>query len=65
MEIVQKALSRPGGVQFITPRELIREFIGILNLLHQNPDMERGEIFTERLELAQAETRRFTGRMLD
>ncbi|MBL0385732.1 ATP-binding protein [Tumebacillus sp. ITR2] len=65
LEIVQKALARPGGVQFITPRELIREFIGILNLLHQNPEMDRGTIFQERLELAQAETRRFTGRMLE
>ncbi|MGZ4134486.1 MAG: ATP-binding protein [Tumebacillaceae bacterium] len=65
LEIVQKALARPGGVQFITPRELIREFIGILNLLHQNPTMNRGEIFQERLELAQQETRRFTGRTLE
>jgi len=65
LEIVQKALSRPGGVQFITPRELVREFIGICNLLHQNPDMERTTIFTERLEQAQAETRRFTSRTLD
>ncbi|WP_038091961.1 ATP-binding protein [Tumebacillus flagellatus] len=65
LEIVQKALARPGGVQFITPRELIREFIGILNLLHQNPEMDRSTIFQERLELAQAETRRFTGRVLE
>ena len=65
LEIVQKALARPGGMQFITPRELIREFIGILNLLHQNPGMDRGGIFTERLEMAGMETRRFTGRTLE
>jgi hypothetical protein len=65
LEIVQKALARPGGVQFITPRELIREFIGILNVLHQNPEMERGEIFAERLELAGMESRRFVGRTLE
>jgi hypothetical protein len=64
-EVVQKALARPGGVQFITPRELIREFIGILNLLHQNPEMDKREIFQERLELAHAESRRFTARVLD
>lgn len=65
LEIVQRALSRPGGAQFITPRELIREFIGILNVLHQNPEMERGSIFTERLEMARQESRRFTGRTLE
>lgn len=65
LEIVQKALARPGGVQFITPRELVREFIGILNLLHQNPEMEKGNIFAERLEMASEETRRFTGRVLE
>ncbi|ASS74165.1 hypothetical protein CIG75_03620 [Tumebacillus algifaecis] len=65
LEIVQKALSRPGGVQFITPRELIREFIGILNVLHQNPEMDKGDIFMERLELAGQESRRFVGRTLD
>lgn len=65
LEIVQKALARPGGVQFITPRELVREFVGILNLLHQNPEMEKGNIFAERLEMASQETRRFTGRVLE
>jgi hypothetical protein len=64
LEIVQKALSRPGGVQFITPRELIREFIGILNVLHQNPEMDKGGIFMERLEAAGAESRRFALRTL-
>ncbi|MFD2169861.1 ATP-binding protein [Tumebacillus lipolyticus] len=65
LEIVQKALARPGGIQFITPRELIREFIGIVNVLHQNPEMDKGDIFSERLELASQESRRFVGRMLD
>ncbi|HEU4964290.1 MAG TPA: ATP-binding protein [Bacilli bacterium] len=65
LEIVQKALARPGGVQFITPRELVREFIGILNLLHQNPGMDKGEIFQERLAVAGEESRRFVGRTLE
>ena len=35
---LQSALSRAGADALITPREMIRDYITVLNLLYQNPD---------------------------
>ncbi|WP_051775923.1 ATP-binding protein [Paenibacillus tyrfis] len=37
--------SRPGAETMITPGEVVRDFIGALNVLHQNPAMDRTTIF--------------------
>ncbi|WP_407868811.1 ATP-binding protein [Paenibacillus sp. P36] len=39
--------SRPGAENLITPGEVVRDFIGALNVLHQNPSMDRTTIFTK------------------
>ncbi|MED4953927.1 ATP-binding protein [Paenibacillus macerans] len=39
--------SRPGAETMITPGEVIRDFIGALNVLYQNPLMDRVTIFKE------------------
>jgi hypothetical protein len=36
---MQETLSRLGADQFSTPREVIRDFITVMNLVHQNPDI--------------------------
>ncbi|PTX52704.1 P-loop uncharacterized protein DUF2791 [Melghirimyces profundicolus] len=37
--------ARPGAEQHITPRYLIRDFISALNILRQNPNMDKQTIF--------------------
>ena len=36
--------NRVGADTHITPREIIRDFIELLNILHQNPDKSMAEI---------------------
>jgi P-loop Domain of unknown function (DUF2791) len=38
---------RPGAEEFLTPREIVRDFIGGLNILQQNPTMDRQAVFAE------------------
>ena len=36
---MEKSLNRIGAERFSTPRDIIRDFISILNLLQQNPEL--------------------------
>ncbi len=38
MAFLNTVLGRLGADQLLTPRELTRDFLGLLNILHQNPD---------------------------
>ncbi|MDR2434932.1 MAG: ATP-binding protein [Treponema sp.] len=37
---MELAFSVPGAEEFITPREISRDFIGLLNILHENNDID-------------------------
>ncbi|ACL75325.1 ATP-binding protein [Ruminiclostridium cellulolyticum] len=37
-EFMQEAVSRMGAEELLTPRDIVRDFISMLNILHQNPD---------------------------
>jgi hypothetical protein len=37
---IDLALSSPGADEFITPREISRDFIGLLNILHENQETD-------------------------
>ncbi|MED4697198.1 ATP-binding protein [Peribacillus frigoritolerans] len=39
--------SRPGAAEHLTVGDIIRNFLGALNILHQNPQYNRAEIFGE------------------
>jgi hypothetical protein len=39
--------SRPGAAENLTVGDIIRGFLGALNILHQNPDYNRSEIFSK------------------
>ena len=41
------ALSRLGADQLLTPREVTRDFLGLLNILHQNPNATFDALVTE------------------
>lgn len=41
---MEEVLNQLGASEFLTPRDVIRDFIGVLNLLQQNPTTTIGEI---------------------
>jgi hypothetical protein len=43
-QFMQEVVTRLGAADLLTPREVIRDFIAVLNLLHQNPDFSFGQI---------------------
>jgi hypothetical protein len=36
--------NKPGASEFLTPREVIRDFLNILNILRQNPALNKSAI---------------------
>jgi ABC-type dipeptide/oligopeptide/nickel transport system ATPase component len=40
-------LNRPGAAEFLTPRQVIREFLQILNIARQNPQASTGSLLDE------------------
>ncbi len=45
MAFFRRAVSRAGANALITPREIIRDYMNVLNLLYQNPDAKFADIF--------------------
>jgi len=42
---IQKEYSRPGSEENMTTRDVVRDFIGALNILKQNSNFDRKQIF--------------------
>ncbi len=42
--LLQRLLARPGAERFLTVRETLRSFIHALNVLVQNPDLDKGAV---------------------
>jgi hypothetical protein len=42
MEVVY---NKPGAKEFLTPREVIKDFLSILSILRQNPGLEKNKLF--------------------
>src|SRR5690606_29141840 len=38
---MEEMFNKPGASEFLTPREVIRDFLNILNIIRQNPDLDR------------------------
>lgn len=47
---LQDSLQRAGANQMITPREIIRDYVTLMNLLLQNPDLKCGDLIKTRME---------------
>lgn len=43
-EFMQEVVNRLGAEKFLTPREVVRDFISILNIMQQNPDISFNEL---------------------
>ncbi len=46
-QFIEVEYKRPGASTHLTVGDIIKNFIGALNILHQNPDFNRSEIFTQ------------------
>ncbi|UKB86200.1 ATP-binding protein [Chryseobacterium sp. MEBOG06] len=48
---MEEIFNKPGAAEFLTPREVIRDFLNILNIIRQNPDVDKRILFGE-IEIA-------------
>ncbi len=44
---MEEMYNKSGASEFLTPREVIRDFLNILNILRQNPDVTKKQLFEE------------------
>ncbi len=44
-QFMEELFNKPGAAEFLTPREVIRDFLNILNILRQNPTVDKGKLF--------------------
>ncbi|MFT3749116.1 MAG: ATP-binding protein [Agriterribacter sp.] len=44
-QFMEEILNKPGASEFLTPREIIRDFLNIMNILRQNPDVDKAKLF--------------------
>lgn len=42
---MEEMFNKPGASEFLTPREVIRDFLNILSLLRQNPGLDKQRLF--------------------
>jgi hypothetical protein len=44
---MEEIFNKPGASEFLTPREVIRDFLNILNIIRQNPKVDKKRLFGE------------------
>lgn len=44
---MEELFNKPGASEFLTPREVIRDFLNILNIIRQNPTADKNKLFGE------------------
>ena len=46
-QFMEELFNKPGASEFLTPREVIRDFLNILNIIRQNPNVDKTKLFGE------------------
>jgi hypothetical protein len=46
-QFMEELFNKPGATEFLTPREVIRDFLNILNIIRQNPTIDKNKLFGE------------------
>lgn len=46
-QFMEEIFNKPGATEFLTPREVIRDFLNILNIIRQNPTVDKKRLFGE------------------
>ena len=44
-KFMEEMFNKPGASDFLTPREVIRDFLNILNIIRQNPAIDKNKLF--------------------
>jgi hypothetical protein len=44
---MEELFNKPGASEFLTPREVIRDFLNVLNIIRQNPNIDKNKLFGE------------------
>lgn len=44
---MEELYNKPGASEFLTPREVIRDFLNVLNIIRQNPEVDKTALFGE------------------
>ncbi|BDQ11691.1 ATP-binding protein [Sediminibacterium sp. TEGAF015] len=44
-QFMEEIFNKPGATEFLTPREVIRDFLNILNIIRQNPTLDKKTLF--------------------
>lgn len=44
---MEEIFNKPGAAEFLTPREVIRNFLNILSILRQNPTIDKSKLISE------------------
>lgn len=47
LSFMEEMFNKPGADEFLTPREVIRDFLNILNILRQNPELDKNRLFSQ------------------
>lgn len=47
LRFMEEMFNKPGASEFLTPREVIRDFLNILNIIRQNPSVDKDRLFKE------------------
>jgi hypothetical protein len=47
LQFMEEIFNKPGASEFLTPREVIRDFINIMNIIRQNPEADKRQLFHE------------------
>jgi hypothetical protein len=42
---MEEMFNKPGATEFLTPREVIRDFLNILSVIRQNPSADKRKLF--------------------
>jgi hypothetical protein len=42
---MEEMFNKPGASEFLTPREVIRDFLNIINIIRQNPNLDKRKLF--------------------
>ncbi|RDV13323.1 biotin carboxylase [Pontibacter diazotrophicus] len=46
-QFMEEMFNKPGASEFLTPREVIRDFLNILSIIRQNPGIDKKQLFGE------------------
>jgi hypothetical protein len=58
-QFMEELFNKPGASEFLTPREVIRDFLNILNIIRQNPTVDKIKLFGE-LEISDERPNEFS-----